>query len=483
MSAELRGQFFARLLVAIAVLAGQGGITTLQADRATSFVRVSPHDSRYFELSDGSPYIPVGLNMIAPAHHHSAQSGLADIERWMERLSANGGNFARIWLSHRFWDVEHRESGNYDQDKAERIDALLAIARKYGLRVKLTIEHFRTFDEGVWSGKPLHHVSNGGCAETVTDFFDRPACRRQFKRKIGWYADRYGNNPTVFAWELWNEVNAVRGTGWDKWTREMLAELHARFPKNLATQSLGSFDVDHVRPNYRMISAMAANDIAQVHRYLDLGARLDVCHGPVDVLAADAVAELKAFTVNKPILLAESGAVEPRHTGPFKLYARDRAGIILHDVLFAPFFAGAAGTGQIWHWDKYVDRNDLWWQFGRFAEATAGVDPAAEHFQCVRLDNRRLRIYVLKGDRTVLAWCRDRHNTWKSELAEGKEPQVIRQMRVDCSDILTRQMQNISIEAYNPWTNDRSQLKMHEETITLPDFSRSVVIRIQRPPQ
>ena len=90
---------------------------------------------------------------------------------------------------------------------------------------------------------------------------------------------------------------------------------------------------------------------------------------------------------------------------------------------------------------------------------------------------------MLKGDRTVLAWCRDRHNTWKSELAEGKEPQVIRQMRVDCSDILTRQMQNISIEAYNPWTNDRSQLKMHEETITLPDFSRSVVIRIQRPPQ
>ena len=31
----------------------------------------------------------------------------------------------------------------------------------------------------------------------------------------------------------------------------------------------------------------------------------------------------------------------------------------LHDVLFAPFFAGSAGTGQIWHWNTYVERHEL----------------------------------------------------------------------------------------------------------------------------
>ena len=30
------------------------------------FVRTSPRDPRYFEFSDGRPYVPIGLNMIAP---------------------------------------------------------------------------------------------------------------------------------------------------------------------------------------------------------------------------------------------------------------------------------------------------------------------------------------------------------------------------------------------------------------------------------
>jgi hypothetical protein len=39
------------------------------------------------------------------------------------------------------------------------------------------------------------------------------------------------------------------------------------------------------------------------------------------------------------LLLAQSGAVEPSHSGPSKLYAKDKDGIILHDILFTPFFA------------------------------------------------------------------------------------------------------------------------------------------------
>src|SRR5215471_7201197 len=110
---------------------------------------------------------------------------------------------------------------------------------------------------------------------------------------------------------------------------------------------------------------MPGNDIAQVHRYLDLGASLDACKGPVDVLAAEAVRELLAFQPGKPVILAESGAVEPRHSGPFKLYTADQDGVLLHDILFAPFFAGAAGPSQIWHWDAYVAKNGLWQHFRR----------------------------------------------------------------------------------------------------------------------
>jgi hypothetical protein len=259
----------------------------------------------------------------------------------------------------------------------------------------------------------------------------------------------------------------------------MLAELHRLFAKNLCMQSLGSFDRDGARPLNQRMSTMPGNDIAQVHRYLDLGASLTVCHGPVDVLTADAVRELQAFKPGRPIILAESGAVEPSHTGPFKLYGKDRAGIILHDVLFAPFFAGAAGPGQCWHWDSYVDRNDLWWQFGRFAEAVKDLDPPAEGFEALMVEHPRLRIYALRGKRTVLLWCRDKANTWQEELAEGKNPELLADVSLDLADVLGSPSE-LGVRAYDPWENRWTTPSIEGKEIVLPPFRRSIVVRIHR---
>ena len=75
-------------------------------------------------------------------------SGLGGMEDWFQKLSAGGGNFVRIWLSTPFFDVEHARSGEFDPERAKRIDALLALARKYGIRLKLCTEHFRHLGEG-----------------------------------------------------------------------------------------------------------------------------------------------------------------------------------------------------------------------------------------------------------------------------------------------------------------------------------------------
>ncbi len=84
-------------------------------------------------------------------------------------------------------------------------------------------------------------------------------------------------------------------------------------------QSLGSFDRDAARDLYRSYLLLAHNDVAQVHRYSDLGARWSICHGAMDILAADAIGELINMGVCKPLLLAEGGAVQPKHTRPFAL--------------------------------------------------------------------------------------------------------------------------------------------------------------------
>jgi hypothetical protein len=28
-----------------------------------------------------------------------------------------------------------------------------------------------------------------------------------------------------------------------------------------------------------------------------------------------------------------------------------------------------------WHWESYVDRNNLWYHFGRFSEVVKGINP------------------------------------------------------------------------------------------------------------
>lgn len=460
----------------LAICAARVPVADAADDAVREHVRVSPRNSRYFELTDGSPYIPIGLNLCgAPA------DGLPGLERWFAKLSAEGGNFARIWLSNPFFDVEHIRSGEFDEERAQRVDALLALARKYGIRLKLCTEHFRHLGEGtqVWAAKPLHLQSNGGPAADTADFFRGESGRRAYRRKLAWYADRYGDDPIVFGWELWNEMDAVRVDVWEPWSSEMLPELHRLFPKNLAMQSLGSYDHENKRERYRRLCLLQGNDVLQVHRYLDLGAAWEVCHGPVAVLAAEAVRDLRSLGVEKPVLLAESGAVEPSHTGPFKLYAEDRDGIILHDVLFAPFFAGAAGPGHIWHWDVYVDRNDLWWQFGRFSRAVRDVDPIVEEFEPFEIPDSRLLVLGLKGRRMTLLWCRDRENTWRTELSEKRPPQAIRNAKLDLASVGYPNGTS-TVRFYDPWTDRESQPEACEAVLALPEFRRSLVVRIER---
>lgn len=445
-------------------------------DSLREYVRVSPQDGRYFELTDGTPYIPIGLNLCgAPA------DGLPGLEKWFAKLSAEGGNYARIWLSNPFFDVEHTRSGEFDEERAQRIDALFALAKKYGIRLKLCTEHFRHLGEGTqaWAAKPLHLKANGGPALDTADFFRGEAGRKAYQRKLAWYADRYGDDPIVFGWELWNEMDAVRVDVWEPWSAEMLPELHRLFPKNLAMQSLGSYDHENKRERYRRLCLLPGNDVLQVHRYLDLGAAWEVCHGPVAVLAAEAVRDIRSFGVEKPVLLAESGAVEPSHSGPFKLYADDRHGILLHDVLFAPFFAGAAGPGHIWHWDVYVDRNDLWWQFGRFRRAIRDVNPIREGFQPVEVPHPRLLVLGLEGRRLTLLWCRDRENTWRTELAEKRPPSTIRDAELDLA-LLGSSDQMTTARFYDPWTDRESEPVPCGAVLRLPEFRRSLVVRIEK---
>ncbi|MBL7698979.1 MAG: cellulase family glycosylhydrolase [Chitinophagaceae bacterium] len=446
------------------------------------FIGINKSNPAYFSFTDGTTYIPIGINMINPSgrNGNNPDSAFAEIESWMRNLSENGGNYVRIWLSQSFWDVELK-AGQYDEKKAERIDKFIALARKYHLRIKLTLEHFRsiTLEENPqgWATKFAYHKSNGGPLDSIGQYLSTAKGRKLFLDKVEYYQKRYGSDTLFFGWELWNEMNAVKGPEdevfWD-WNDTMLKVVKEKFHENLVMQSLGSFDGDYAKPLYERLMKMPGNEVAQVHRYLDPGAPMEVCHAPMDVICASAVRDLQAYHAGKPILLAETGAVEPGHAGPSKYYPKDTAGILLHDILFAPFFTGSAGTGMSWHWESYVHKNNLWFHFGRFNESIKGVDPVKEGFVPEFSETDHFRIYSLKGKSSALIWIRDKNSDWRTELDQGVAASVISKAVVRLP-VFKRAK---SVDVYDPWKNQHVTIDVKKNSIALPDFRRSLVVRV-----
>ena len=456
-------------------------------DIKNRFIQVSNNNPNYFQFSDGSPYIPIGINMINPSRETRSdpEAAIEEVEQWMKALSENGGNYVRIWLSQSFWDIEDSIAGQYSEEKAARIDRFVEMARKYGLRIKMTFEHFRglTLDENPksWSTKFIYHTSKGGPLDSIRQYLTTDEGHKLFLDKLDFYQKRYGSDTLFFGWELWNEMNAMRGPedeAFFVWNEKMLSETKNRFPENLVMQSFGSFDRERVRDTYRRMILLPDNEVAQIHRYLDLGADMEICQSPMDLICSSAIEELRTYNSGKPMILAETGAVEPKHTGPSKFYPLDTTGILLHDLLFAPFFAGSAGTGMSWHWESYVHKNDLWYHFGRFSNAIEGINPLEENFQASKAETNEFRIYHLVGEENTLLWIRDKQSTWQSELRDGIPAQDITDAEINLEEL------NISagergFKSYDPWKDSWQKLELVEpDKLRLPAFRRSFVVRI-----
>ena len=450
------------------------------------FVDVSPDAPSYFQTGDGRAWIPVGCNICFERLYGTEDNGRAACEERyfarMRKFAANGGNFLRIWLGHPFFEVMPSTAGEYDPAATETLKKTVRLAEELGIKLKFTLESFRSVLPADKVGKGLYAA-----------FFNRPLYAPYAKNMREFYASekcfeiylgkaRYlkslglGDSPAVICWELWNEINSTGSVdAYADWSDRMLAALGALFPRQMVTQNLGSFSgVDAFRI-YDYLGRVRENAFMQVHRYLDPGASLDVCRGPMDVLCAEAVRELRDRRPDRPALLAEVGAVRANHTGPSDLYDLDAKGMLLHDEIFAAFFAGAAGCGQPWHWDhQYLDRHDLWYHFARFAKATEGLDPIAEKFRPFRTETRRLRIYGLKGRRTTVLWCRDKANTWEAEYGNGIPPETLRDVKLPFSS-------HEGFSVYLPW-EDRT-VSLPAGRCVLPPFQRSCTVRFAETPE
>ncbi len=335
-----------------------GGAPTAAAGRAFVFVVaavparqrivVDAQDTRYFAFDDGTPFVPVGLNLCWSV----GADVLADYRRWFERLAAQGGNFARLWMASWSFGIEWSDTGLGDYrarlPRAAQLDAVFELAEAHGIRLMLCLLNHGAFTErndSEWHDNP-YAAPRGGPLAAPQDFVTDERAIALFARRLRYIAARWAHSPALHSWEWWNEVTwtPIAAAPLRAWLQRLDGMLAAHDPYQRLRSSSWADRGD------AQAWALPTLQFAQQHDYTtgDL-----VAH-----YAASARAWQADGVVDKPWLPGELGLHTTHEAGQAEPYPWDA--VHLHNGLWAPLFCGYAGTALYWWWDQLVDPQDLW---------------------------------------------------------------------------------------------------------------------------
>ena len=187
--------------------------------RGHGFLRVSRSNPYYFQFDDGTPFFAVGENLATLNGR-----GTFAADQWYGRLAGVGGNFARSWWCAGGTDLESqvgrqpgRGLGRYNLDQAWRIDYLIGLAERLGIRLMCCLETQQYLRRDAWWAQFSYNQANGGPVATPADFFVNPQADRYFRNRLRYLVARWSYSPAVCSWQFWNEVSALqrfpRGAG------------------------------------------------------------------------------------------------------------------------------------------------------------------------------------------------------------------------------------------------------------------------------
>ncbi len=307
----------------------------------------------HLQFDDGTPFVPVGLNVCWSGNNLSAY------ERWFAAMRQNGANFARIWLVRWNMGLEWTPGdgsglylglGKYALDNAWRIDQLLRIAEQNGVYLMLCLGyHGELADQRLYFGEQAWHLSpynrkNGGPCDKPADFWVNPEAKRFYKQRLRYIVARYAHSPHVLAFEFWNEVFAPA-----PWVQEMAQFVRSiDIYRHLLTTTYGD----------EAVWRLPEMDFVQDHWYGEGGQ-------PDSTPAVVTLHRRRLAQFRKPYLLGEFG-IDWRSSD----VVYDPKGNALHwrNGMWASLMAGGMGTACVWYWDNYIDRLNLWHHFRPVAE-------------------------------------------------------------------------------------------------------------------
>ncbi len=351
------------------------GAATFQctASSAKGFIRKNA--TNYLSYDDGTQYIPVGEDM-----GWQDNNVVTDYNNWLGKLSSNGGNFIRVWMSDWAFALEWKNGYNgysgleqYKQTSAYYLDWLLEKCSTSNIYMMLCLNHHGQVSSGVnpeWNNNPYNTANGGPCANTW-DFFTNATAKSYYKNRQRYIIARYGYSKNIQSWELFNEVDWMddfenKQSDVTSWHNEMSTYIKSKdVNKHLVTTS---YAYDTNDPDTWQLPNI---DFTQTHYYVG-APNLET------VLANGAQNYLSSY--HKPALNGEFGL----SGDPSSLDTLDPNGIYIHNSIWGSALSGAMGSAMTWWWDNYIEPQNLYYHYKPLSSFLANINLKDDNYKTVK---------------------------------------------------------------------------------------------------
>lgn len=316
-------------------------------------------NSPYFEDENGASWTPIGQNDAITWPDFQGlfkRQNPALVEGHMAFLAAHGVTCIRMMMEYCQTENRYLEKpvGKFQANMVQFWDDLFALCKKYNIRVLVT--PFDTFWMARrWKYHPYNKISGGPCS-SKWQWLSSAVMLTAIKNRFDFFIERWGEDGSIFGWDLWNEINPIHAGRHD----QQLVHFIERISVHIREKELALYGKSHLQTVSVFEPILAKHDIAELifrHPMLDFStthfyefASID---NPRNTYSA---AIMTGIMVKNALEKTASGRpfLDSEH-GPILYFRRNKRGLpeafddeyYLH-MQWAHLASGGAGGGMRW---------------------------------------------------------------------------------------------------------------------------------------
>lgn len=367
-----------------------------------------------FKFDNGELFRGIGINVGWEGRSWDNPAESFTYEHYLSRLSEDGANFIRTWMSQWNLPLEWQRVSNtnryqnsttyFHHEAIDRMDQFVDLCQEKDIYVMLCLEVHGSIQGGEWDDSP-YNAANGGPCNTRQEFFTSVEAREQFKNRLRYLVARWGYSPHIAMWELFNEIDNVSAPlnipdhVITNWHTEMSAYLKAVDPYGrMVTTSISHRDING-------LNAIASIDINQKHIYHDNGD------------ATDVISAINQYTNahHKPYIIGECGWTWDWNKDFSNPSTVENLIFDFKRALWYGAFSSTPVYPMNWWWE-FFDTHDVYYFYEGIRYITAEMLKDGEGaFEPLSSTSANLDTYTVKCGSTIYVYVLNRGFTGRND--------------------------------------------------------------------